>query len=135
MASEHMVHIDAPESVIQVLADETRVVQILTNLLSNAIKFSPDGSTIRVETAEHSVDTVVVSISDEGRGISTDERGAIFERFHQLGEADARDQGGSGLGLAICKALVEQHGGRIWVEDAPGQGATFKFTLPLAHGA
>jgi signal transduction histidine kinase len=74
---------------------------------------------------------VLVRVKDQGRGIPADKLEAIFGRFQQVDASDARDKGGSGLGLAICRSIIEQHGGRIWVQSTLGQGSTFSFTLPL----
>lgn len=114
----------------QLLVDGDRVIQTLTNLLSNAFKFSEPGTTTRLE-AEHQGDQLLVRVQDEGRGIPAGKREIIFERFGQVDSSDSRKRGGTGLGLAICRSIVEQHGGRIWVESVPGEGSTFSFTLPL----
>ena len=111
--------------------DQDRIVQTLTNLLSNAIKFSPEGSTVSVDATQRP-DEVVFSVRDQGPGIPGDQLEAVFGRFAQLDASDAREQEGSGLGLAICRGIVEQHGGRIWVDSEPGAGATFRFALPVA---
>jgi signal transduction histidine kinase len=73
---------------------------------------------------------ILVSVRDQGRGIPPGEFETIFERFHQVQQADGRKLGGTGLGLPITKAIVERHGGRIWVVSELGQGSTFHFTLP-----
>jgi two-component system phosphate regulon sensor histidine kinase PhoR len=73
---------------------------------------------------------VQVSVSDTGPGISKEEAGKIFQKFYQVPQWTEQTSGGTGLGLAICKALVEMHGGRIWVESELGKGSTFIFTLP-----
>ena len=110
--------------------DSDRVVQVLVNLVGNALKFSPSGTTVTVG-ARVVGEEVLVSVSDQGRGIPESELESVFDRFHQVEIDDSRQQGGAGLGLAICQRIVERHGGRIWVES-PGRGATFRFTLPLA---
>lgn len=118
-----------------VFADPGRVVQAITNLIGNAIKFSPPGATVRVTTAPRR-DDVLFGVSDEGRGIPPDKLETIFGRFQQVDSSDARDKGGSGLGLAICRSIIEQHGGRIWVQSTLDEGSTFWFTLPrVAVGA
>ena len=117
----------------RVLVDRDRIIQTLTNLLSNAIKFSPQGSTVWL-TAEPDGDQMRFVVRDEGRGIPADKLEAIFGRFQQVDSSDARQKGGSGLGLAICRSIVQQHGGRIWVQSTIGQGSTFTFTLPSAAG-
>jgi signal transduction histidine kinase len=74
--------------------------------------------------------TVLFKVQDQGRGIPADKLETIFERFHQVDASDSRKKGGTGLGLAICRSIVQQHGGRIWVESTLGEGSTFYFTLP-----
>ncbi len=111
------------------LIDPDRIAQTLTNLIGNAIKFSPPGGSVHVSVMREGDDTVF-RVVDEGRGISAGEVESIFERFHQVRLSDALEQGGTGLGLAICRGIVEQHGGRIWVESVVGEGSTFVFTVP-----
>jgi PAS domain S-box-containing protein len=89
-------------------ADPDRILQVLTNLLSN----------------------VVFEVKDRGRGIPVDNLDRIFQRFQQVEASDSRQKGGTGLGLAICRSIVEQHGGRIWVESILGKGSSFFFSLP-----
>jgi PAS domain S-box-containing protein len=113
----------------QVVADPDRVGQVLVNLLGNAIKFSPAEGTLWLG-AEARGGEVVFSVRDQGRGIPADKLEAVFERFQQVDASDSRRNNGTGLGLAICRAIVEQHGGRIWVESTLGRGSTFHFTLP-----
>lgn len=110
--------------------EPNRILQTLTNLLSNAIKFSPPGATVWL-SAECSQEYIIFKIKDQGRGIPSDKLDLIFERFQQLDASDTRSYGGTGLGLAICRSIVQQHGGRIWVESEIGVGSTFFFTLPL----
>ncbi len=74
-------------------------------------------------------------VADQGPGIPHDRREVIFEPFRQLDSSDSRRKGGTGLGLAICRSIVREHGGEIWVEDAPGGGSVFCFTLPAAEDA
>jgi two-component system, OmpR family, sensor histidine kinase KdpD len=109
-------------------SDFTAVVQIdqvLTNLIENAVKFSPAGSPIAVSVVGHPKG-VRVTVSDRGPGISKDDRAHIFEPF----ETGRERQAGTGLGLAIARAIVDAHGGRVWVSDVPGGGAAFTFELP-----
>jgi PAS domain S-box-containing protein len=115
---------------VNLWADPDRIVQTLTNLLSNAIKFSSPGETICLETQQQQ-DEVLVKVKDQGRGIPPDKLDSIFERFQQVDSSDSRNHDGTGLGLAICKSIVQQHGGRIWVESVVGEGSTFYFTLPI----
>ena len=108
-----------------VLCDRERVQQVLANLIGNAIKFTGDHGTIRVQAATAS-DEVVVSVSDTGIGIADRHLPQIFEPYWK---ADAQQKTGTGLGLSIARAIVEAHGGRIWVDSAEGIGSTFYFTL------
>ncbi|MBW4556013.1 MAG: response regulator [Trichormus sp. ATA11-4-KO1] len=114
----------------QLWADPDRIVQTLTNLLSNAIKFSSAGSTVWLTTQQQR-DEVLVTIKDTGRGIPQDKLESIFERFQQVDSSDSRNHDGTGLGLAICQSIVQQHGGRIWVESVLGEGSTFYLALPV----
>ena len=128
--TRHRLLIDLPPGLPWVMADRSRLGQVLGNLLSNAARNSPEWSTIRLN-AVHSEFHVAVSISDEGRGIPAESLPHLFRKFSQVAGGE---QGGSGLGLAICKGLVEAHGGRIWAEsDGPGLGARFTFTIPMAE--
>jgi signal transduction histidine kinase len=134
MAEQAAVRLQVAGPDATVLADPGRVVQAITNLLGNAIKFSPPDATVWV-AAESRRREVLVRVKDQGRGIPPDKLETIFGRFEQVDSSDARDQGGSGLGLAICRSIIEQHGGRIWVESTLGEGSTFSFTLPLLPAA
>ena len=134
-ASRHTtIEVTVPTGLPPVSADRDRALQVLANLLSNAIKFSDAGQRVEV-TAAAVAGAVRFSVRDYGRGIAPEHHQRIFEKFQQLDSTATRDVGGTGLGLAICKALVEEHGGQIWLDSAPGQGSTFAFTLPLARGA
>lgn len=118
---------------IEVYADPGRLQQILTNLVSNAIKFSKKVGAYVLVGAAREGDQVTVGVTDNGMGISRDQQERIFKPFVQ-GEGGATPTTkGAGLGLALCKALVERHGGRIWVESTPGKGSRFFFSLPAGH--
>jgi len=110
--------------------DPDSFVQVLWNLLENAYKYGNQGTTIKVEARWTGVD-VLIGVADCGPGIPMEEREKIFQRFYRLDRGHRADMQGSGLGLAICRGIVEAHGGRIWVEDRPGGGSIFRFTLPL----
>jgi signal transduction histidine kinase len=115
----------------RVAADPDKLRQILVNLTENAIKYSPEGG--RIEMSLSSADSVVrFSVRDEGIGISADEQGHIFERFHRLDPNMTRGVGGTGLGLYISRELVEGMRGRMWVTSTEGEGSTFSFELPVA---
>jgi signal transduction histidine kinase len=110
-----------------VLADRERFFQVLSNVIGNAIKFTPEGGRITVRT-EPCGSELCVEIADTGAGIPGDQLAHVFNRYWQ---APRGQREGSGLGLYIAKGIVEAHGGKMWVEAAPGSGACFKFTLPL----
>jgi len=111
-----------------VLADATRINQVLSNLVGNAVKFTPRNGLITI-SAERVDGEIRFAVIDTGPGIPAEQLPHIFGRFWQ---AKASDRRGIGLGLAIAKGIVEAHKGRIWVESSVGLGSTFYFTLPLA---
>lgn len=117
---------------MRVNVDADRLLQVLSNLISNAIKFSPAGRPVILE-AEIAGAAAVVHVKDHGRGIPANLVDSVFNRFTQVKPADAKVQAGTGLGLAICKALVELHGGTIWVNSVEGEGSTFSFQIPLSE--
>ena len=109
--------------------DGDRIKQVFTNLLANASRFAPPSSevTIGIEEGEKEI---LIKVIDRGEGIPQQMREKIFERFYRMDNSRNRETGGSGLGLAIAKSIVEAHGGKIWVDETPGGGATFIFTIP-----
>ena len=132
--SIHIETVVAPD-LTPILADPSRLQQIVWNLVSNAIKFTPMNGRVTVR-AEASADAVRIIVSDTGQGISRDFLPFVFERFRQADSTSTRLHGGLGLGLAIVRHLVELHGGSVAV-DSPGEGegATFAVTLPLRASA
>ncbi|WP_129630634.1 response regulator [Candidatus Oscillochloris fontis] len=127
------IDIDLQPGIPSVLADHDRSTQILINLLSNAIKFSSSGQSVLL-SARTDGSMVYFSVRDWGRGIDLANQERIFHKFVQIDSSATRDVGGTGLGLSISKALVEEQGGRIWLESNLGHGSTFSFTLPVAPG-
>jgi two-component system, OmpR family, phosphate regulon sensor histidine kinase PhoR len=127
--------IDTPSGLPRVRGDATRLGQVVVNLVHNAVKFSPDGGEIIVRTSSTG-DDVVTAIEDHGIGIPRAARDRVFERFYKVDRARLRAEagGGTGLGLAIARHVIEQHGGRIWVESQEGVGSTFSFALPILDG-
>jgi PAS domain S-box-containing protein len=125
------VDVKLPADLRPVMVDQDRIVQALVNLLSNAVKFAPSGSTVTV-AAMASEQTVTISVADEGEGIAPENLNRLFRKFQQVDSSSSRRKGGTGLGLAITKALVEQHGGRIFVDSELNKGTRFSITLPLA---
>jgi PAS domain S-box-containing protein len=117
---------DLPRAV----ADSDRLQQVLVNLLSNAIKFSETNTNVEV-AAGLDGDVIWVRVKDQGPGIPKEHLRQIFEKFHRVDNASTRKTGGTGLGLAICKAIVEEHGGRIWADSEMGKGSAFTFTIPV----
>ena len=112
-----------------VLGDKDRLIQVVINLISNAVKFTDQGSiTCRVKQDNQSI---MVSIVDQGVGISESDQPKVFEKFKQVGDTLTDKPQGTGLGLPISKEIVAHHGGKIWVESEIGKGSTFSFTLPI----
>ncbi|MEO1004267.1 MAG: PAS domain S-box protein [Cyanobacteria bacterium J06638_38] len=129
IAEEQHINLETKGQGVTFQGDRDRLIQTLTNLLSNAIKFSPVNSQVWVSSRLQN-ETVLFTVQDRGRGIPQDKLETIFERFQQVDASDSRKKGGTGLGLAICRHIVEQHGGKIWVESIYGQGSTFFIAVP-----
>ena len=124
--------LDLPDGPLPVDADRDRLMQVLMNLLSNAVKFSPAGRGRVILAADRVGAQVEIVVSDNGPGIASRDQHVIFERFRQVGDTLTGKPQGTGLGLAISRMIVEHHGGRIRVvSGTPGEGATFRVTLPL----
>jgi signal transduction histidine kinase len=122
--------IHLPDTDCPVYIDYEKMAQVLTNLIDNAAKFVPEqGGKISVEVMDR-IDSVRVCIRDNGPGIPQEDCLRVFDRFEQVEKNLTAQKSGTGLGLAICKELVNMHGGRIWVENIPGSGANFQFSLP-----
>jgi signal transduction histidine kinase len=121
--------IDVEPDLPLISGDRDRLIQVVINLLSNAVKFTPAG-TITC-TARRDGGALIVSVTDTGTGIHPDDHDKVFEQFGQAGDTLVDKPRGTGLGLPICKQIVEHHGGRIWLESAPGAGSTFAFSLPI----
>ena len=126
--------IEASDGLTPIRGDAARLGQVVLNLVHNAVKFSPDGGETVVGVRQQG-DEVVTSVQDHGLGIPRDAQGRVFERFYKVDRSRLRAEagGGTGLGLAIARHVVEQHGGRIWVESVEGSGSTFSFALPAAR--
>jgi PAS domain S-box-containing protein len=129
LAAESQIDIQCNARSQQIFVDRDRLLQTLVNLLSNAIKFSPSHSEVKI-TTESLSNKVVFRVCDRGRGIPESNLESIFERFNQVDASDSRQKGGTGLGLAICRSIVQQHGGKIWVESVLTKGSTVSFTIP-----
>jgi two-component system OmpR family sensor kinase len=121
-----------------VLGDEVRLRQVIGNLMSNALTHTPDGTPVEVRVLagpRQPVPSVVLEVTDQGPGLPPEQAERVFERFYRADTARTRKAGGTGLGLAIVAALVTAHGGTVALDTAPGQGSTFRITLPLAPEA
>jgi signal transduction histidine kinase len=127
-SERHLLLINAPDDPLQAECDPLRISQVLNNLVSNAIKYSPDGGRVEV-TARSAPGGVVISVSDEGVGMSADDLKQIFRPFQRVGAAKEFIPG-IGLGLSVSRRLVEAHGGRIEVDSVLGRGTTFRVFVP-----
>jgi signal transduction histidine kinase len=120
--------VDFPPHFPIILGDEDRLGQVFSNLISNAIKYSTEGGEIRIQGQVHP-QQVVVCVSDQGPGIAVGDIPYVFDRFYRATEA-SRTTKGAGLGLYLSRAVIEAHGGRIWVDPKRGEGARICFSLP-----
>jgi len=125
--TRHQIIVDFPPDFPIVLADENRLQQVLMNLISNAIKYAPQGE-IRI-SGQVRPDIVIVCVSDQGPGVAPSDLPHIFDRFYRSPEV-MRQTKGAGLGLYLSRAIVEAHGGKIWVDSGAERGARFCFSLP-----
>jgi two-component system phosphate regulon sensor histidine kinase PhoR len=128
-AELHTLHLDIQVQDSKITADQVRVGQVVGNILDNAVKFSPHGGQITIKLQEQN-DEYLVSIIDQGIGVSPEYFDHIFERFYRVRNDVSRQYSGIGLGLYVTKAIVEAHGGHIWLSNNQGKGSTFYFTLP-----
>lgn len=133
-AKEHTVRVSASEDLILASIDARLIVQVLINLVDNAIKYTPSGSVIEIHTeTNQKAQQVVVSVSDDGPGISDDQKPYIFDMFYSGANKIADSRRSLGLGLSLCKSIVTAHGGTIWVTDNHPKGTIFTFTLPAGE--
>jgi PAS domain S-box-containing protein len=128
---KHKIVVEFPPDFPVILADEQRIGQVMLNLLSNAVKYSPQGGEIRI-SGEVRPEHVVVCVSDQGPGIAPGDIPHIFDRFYRAGEAQ-RNTKGAGLGLYLTRAILEAHGGTIWVDPQYSKGACICFSLPRSQ--
>jgi signal transduction histidine kinase len=126
---------ELPVDPVIATGDPSRIRQVLGNLLSNALRHVNTGNNEEPQVLLSLIkrgDVAQLRVSDNGPGLSSEAQEHVFDRFWRADRGRSRDQGGSGLGLAICRAIVDAHNGRIWVESTAGQGATFIIELPIA---
>jgi signal transduction histidine kinase len=128
-AGQRRLRVRVPVDLPHPQIDPVRIEQVLRNLVDNAVKFSPAEGSIDVSAVVQG-DEILVAVKDEGPGVAPEYHHRVFERFFRV-EREGSSVAGAGLGLAICKRFVELHGGRIELDSRPGQGAIFRFTLPV----
>jgi two-component system, OmpR family, phosphate regulon sensor histidine kinase PhoR len=122
--------VDSASEALTLRADGTRLEEVLHNLLDNAVKFSPENGQIHLRAVRRGSE-MVLSVADNGLGISKEHLPRIFERFYRADKARSRELGGTGLGLAIVKHIAQLHGGRVEAESELGHGTTIRVVLPL----
>ncbi len=136
LTNSHSFELWTDENLPRAMVDRHWVSRVFHNLITNAVKYSPDGGRVVVRIGRVSASGkegkpwLKVAVSDQGVGIPAEQRELIFEKFRRGDDEIVRRIRGTGLGLYIAKRVVEAHGGKIWVDSAPGQGSTFYFTLP-----
>ena len=123
--------VSVPNDLPEVEADADRIAQVLANLLTNANKYAPEGAEVKLAAARVG-DEIEFAVSDNGPGLGEDELDHVFDRFWRAQSGETQEVGGTGLGLAIAKSLVDLHGGAISADSTQGEGATFRFVLPIA---
>jgi two-component system phosphate regulon sensor histidine kinase PhoR len=129
-AEQHHIQLNIKTQETKVRADKARVSQVVGNILDNAVKYSPYGGQITV-CLQKQGDFYVVSVSDQGIGINPEQFDHIFERFYRVHNTASQPYSGIGLGLYVAKAIIDGHGGQIWLANNKGTGSTFYFTLPV----
>jgi signal transduction histidine kinase len=127
-APDHTFIMDFQDDFPVIMGDEDRLEQVLYNLLSNAVKYSPDGGEIKI-VGQVRTEQVIICVSDQGPGIAPGDIPHVFDRFYRSSEASKKTKG-AGLGLFLSRAVIEAHGGRIWVDPMPNQGARICFSIP-----
>jgi len=127
-SSIHIINVDIADNFPIINGDETRLEQVLSNLISNAIKYSPQGGEILI-SGQVRPNQVIICVSDDGPGVAPEDIPHIFDRFYRSSNAK-RTTKGAGLGLYLARAVIEAHGGRIWVDPRPGNGARICFSIP-----
>lgn len=131
LAHAHRFVVQMPDDLPVIYADPAKLEEVFINLISNAVKYSPDGGDVTI-TARQTPGFVCFTVRDEGIGISEEDQPHLFSRFRRVGTGDQSARvTGTGIGLFVCRALVEAHGGRIWVESQLGRGSAFHFTIPI----
>lgn len=130
-ASGHNIVVDLPKGMERVFAEPEKVEQVMFNLIGNALKYSPEGGNVEI-SVKPLKEKAIVSVTDNGMGIDSEQLPYIFDKYHRGGKAAGEGIRGAGLGLYVTKSIVEAHGGRIWAESRDGTGTTLMFTVPFA---
>jgi signal transduction histidine kinase len=131
-ASDRSFHLPTKTSLPLVFGDRHRVAEVLANLLDNADKYSPPGKDVIIDVRADQTEATL-SVRDHGPGLAPGDLDRVFDKFYRADSSDSQATYGYGLGLYVCRQLVEAQSGRIWAENAPGGGAVFSFTLPMAR--
>ena len=132
LLSEHELEIRLDDELLMAHMDARLIVQVVINLINNAVKYTPRGSHICLEASARD-DRVLISVADDGNGISDEAKEKIFDMFYTGNKASSDARRGLGLGLALCKSIVQAHGGSIAVSDNTPHGAVFTFDLKRAE--
>lgn len=136
---EHQLELWIEDELPAIQVDEHAIAEVVYTLVDNAAKYSPPGTTIRVTAGPKDDHTIVMSVEDYGPGIPEEMRERVFDKFFRAmrdGDLSSRKAPGTGMGLAIARGIVQAHGGRVWIEDAPGhKGAKFFVSLSMGNGA
>ncbi len=132
LQSEQRVVLEPTQGPVMTTGDRRQLDRVVTNLVSNALKYSPAGSTVRVR-CERDGDEVLVGVTDEGIGISVEDRRHLFQEFFRSEDPSTQRQVGTGLGLSIVRRIVTRHGGRVEVDSEPGRGSDFVVRFPAGR--
>jgi len=132
VAAEKLISLEVSHNGDEVYAwaDRDKITQVLVNIVGNAVKFTPANGKVTITVDQAEQKSVTVSVRDTGPGIPEDEADKIFDKFYQVARVNKEKTRGAGLGLAISKALVEMHGGQLWIESKPENGSIFSFSIP-----
>src|SRR5439155_13967078 len=129
------VRLDAPPAPLAIRGDRDELIRVFENLVENALKYGASGKRVDISLAQEADDEAVVAVRDYGPGIAPEHLPRLTERFYRVDVTESRAQGGTGLGLALVKHILHRHRGRLTIESAPGQGATFTAHLPMVEAA
>ena len=129
-SEKHTIVLQMADDLPRTMLDREKMKEVMINLLSNAIKYSPKGGNVWIRMG-YDASNLMIEVQDEGMGISKENQAKLFQAFSRVDSSHTAEILGTGLGLVISKAIVEHHGGRIWLESEPGRGTTFFVLIPL----